>query len=160
MSPSSIARISLGPGFVLVADKCYDQLCFFCIANKYSFAIYFQFCMKPITQRYFIAIDVSNSMFGRHEQDSDYRYSRGCRGCPALLPAEVAAAMTMVFLHGCINSPKVMAFSENMAELSITKDMSLSEVLKEIRGVSSFRCFQLKSMTVYSIMLILSQDQN
>ena len=99
-------------------------------------------------------------MFGRHEEGSEYRYSRGCRGCPALLPAEVAAAMTMVFLHGCSNSPKVMAFSENMAELSITKDMKLSKVLTQIRRVSSFCCSQLKSMTVFSIMLITSQDQN
>ena len=130
-----------------------------CIANKLSFEISFQFCTKPITQRYFIAIDVSNSMFGKNERHIDYQPRSGCRGCPALLPAEVAAAMTMVFLNGCTKSPKIMAFSDDIAELDIKKDMNLSNVLELIGRVGSHCCFQLKFMTVLSIMLIMNQCQ-
>ena len=99
-------------------------------------------------------------MFGKTERHIDSKPRSGCRGCPALLPAEVAAAMTMVFLNGCTESPKIMAFSEDIAELDIKKDMNLSDVLALIGMVGSHCCFQLKFMTVLSIMLIINQCQN
>jgi len=101
-------------------------------ALENAFYLSLKFCTKPITQRYLIAIDVSNSMFGKTERHIDYKPRSGCRGCPALLPAEVAAAMTMVFLNDCTKSPKIMAFSEDIAELDITTDMNLSDVLELI----------------------------
>jgi len=108
-------------------------------ALENAFYLSLKFCTKPITQRYLIAIDVSNSMFGKNERHIDYQPRSGCRGCPALLPAEVAAAMTMVFLNGCTKSPKIMAFSDDIAELDIKKDMNLSDVLQLIGRCPSGR---------------------
>ena len=94
------------------------------IASALEGAFYDSFhYVEPTGKNILLALDVSSSM------------SSACMGTPILTDAEISAAFAMTTVRTEKNV-HVVAFNHSISTLSITKNMSLKEVLRKIQNIN------------------------